>query len=73
MEFGDNIVSATMVARGKPHPDIFLLAAERMEVAPQECLVFEDSVAGVQGAVAAGMTVIGICAASHVRSGHARS
>jgi HAD superfamily hydrolase (TIGR01549 family) len=71
-EFGSgNVLSATMVNRGKPHPDIFLLAAERMEIAPQECLVFEDSIAGVQGAVAAGTTVIGLCAGSHVRSGHA--
>jgi HAD superfamily hydrolase (TIGR01549 family) len=68
---GDNVLSASMVKRGKPHPDIFLLAAERMEVTPQECLVFEDSIAGVQGAVAAGATVIGLCAGSHVRSGHA--
>jgi beta-phosphoglucomutase-like phosphatase (HAD superfamily) len=43
-------------------PDIFLLAAERMEIAPQECLVFKDSIAGVQGAIAAGTTVIGLCA-----------
>jgi beta-phosphoglucomutase-like phosphatase (HAD superfamily) len=70
-EFGkDNVLSATMVERGKPHPDLFLLAAERLEVAPQECLVFEDSIAGVQGAVSAGMTVVGLCAGSHVRSGH---
>ena len=71
-DFGSgNVLSATMVKRGKPHPDLFLLAAERLEVAPHECLVFEDSIAGVQGAVAAGTTVIGLCAGSHVRSGHA--
>lgn len=69
--FGDNLFSATQVANGKPAPDIFHLAARSMEIAPQACLVIEDSPSGVQGARAAGMTVIGFLGASHIRDGHA--
>jgi HAD superfamily hydrolase (TIGR01509 family) len=70
-EFGSHVFSAENVVRGKPHPDIFLFAAARLATAPRDCLVIEDSVGGVRAAVAAGMTVIGLHAASHVRSGHA--
>jgi len=69
--FGDHVFSADMVARGKPHPDIFLLAADRIGVAPAHCLVVEDSISGVRAGVAAGMTVVGLCAGSHLRDGHA--
>lgn len=68
--FGTNLFSAVEVAKGKPAPDIFLRAAERMGVAPQSCLVVEDSASGVIGARAAGMTVIGFLGASHIRDGH---
>jgi beta-phosphoglucomutase-like phosphatase (HAD superfamily) len=44
--------------RGKPAPDMFLLAAERMGVAPADCVVFEDAIPGVEAAKAAGMTVV---------------
>ncbi|MEK9725039.1 MAG: HAD-IA family hydrolase [Rhodospirillaceae bacterium] len=66
--FGDRIFSASTVARGKPHPDIFLHAAERMGIAPSRAVVVEDSVGGVQAGVAAGITVL---AASHIREGDA--
>ena len=69
-EFDGRVFSADMVARGKPHPDIFLLAAERLGATPGECLVIEDSAGGIRAAVAAGMTAIGLCAASHIRDGH---
>jgi len=46
------------VRRGKPHPDLFLLAAQRAGQAPQDCLVFEDSEHGARGAIAAGMSVV---------------
>ena len=68
--FDGAVYSAEMVARGKPHPDIFLHAAEAIGVAPEHCLVIEDSATGVEAAVAAGMTVIGLCAGAHSRDGH---
>src|SRR5206468_13039929 len=69
-EFGPHVFSADMVARGKPHPDIFLYAANKLGVNPNECLVIEDSAGGIRAAVAAGMTVVGLCDASHIRDGH---
>jgi HAD superfamily hydrolase (TIGR01509 family) len=54
----DIIVGGEQVAHGKPMPDIFLAAAERLAVAPARCLVVEDSGPGIQAAVAAGMTAI---------------
>ncbi len=61
--FGDErIFSSQDVGRGKPAPDLFLYAAERMGVAPERCVVVEDSPLGVQAAVAAGMDVYGFTA-----------
>lgn len=59
----DNIFSATMVAHGKPAPDLFLYAAERMGHRPEDCVVVEDSPPGVTAAVAAGMRVLAYAAA----------
>ncbi len=69
--FGPHVYSATMVPRGKPAPDVYLLAAERLGVRPTECLVLEDSPHGVTAAVAAGMAAYGLDAASHTGPGHA--
>ncbi|KUO05496.1 HAD family hydrolase [Streptomyces sp. DSM 15324] len=56
------IFSAQDVGKGKPAPDLFLHAAERMGVAPGRCVVVEDSPLGVQAAVAAGMDVLAFTA-----------
>ena len=69
--FAPNIYSGTQVSFGKPAPDLFLFAAEQMQAAPARCLVIEDSVPGITGAVAAGMTVLGFHGGSHCRPGHA--
>jgi HAD superfamily hydrolase (TIGR01509 family) len=63
--FGERLYTAQMVERGKPAPDLFLLAAERMHAAPSRTLVIEDSVSGVTAAKAAGMTVWGFVGGSH--------
>jgi HAD superfamily hydrolase (TIGR01509 family) len=68
--FAPNIFSASMVERGKPAPDIFLYAAERMGAAPARCLVIEDSAPGVKAGKAAGMTVFGFVGASHCGPDH---
>jgi HAD superfamily hydrolase (TIGR01509 family) len=66
-----HIFSALQVARGKPAPDLFLFAAEQMGAPPARCLVIEDSVPGVTGGRAAGMTVLGFHGGGHCTSGHA--
>lgn len=63
--FGERIFSAQMVANGKPAPDLFLLAAARMNVAAARTLVIEDSASGVRAARAAGMSVWGFVGGSH--------
>jgi HAD superfamily hydrolase (TIGR01509 family) len=55
--FDHAMFSATMVSRGKPFPDLFLHAAKTMGFAPADCVVIEDSVAGTQAGIAAGMRV----------------
>ncbi len=69
--FEPHLYSAHMVERGKPAPDLFLLAAERMGVPPTACTVVEDSVAGIQAARAAGMRVLGFAGAGHAGPGYA--
>ena len=59
--FEGRMFSATMVPRGKPFPDLFLHAAAAMGHAPRDCIVVEDSVAGTQAGVAAGMCVFSYC------------
>ena len=63
--FGGSLFSSSMVARGKPAPDLFLHAAAQCGADPEECLVIEDSVPGVLAAGAAGMRVIGFTGGGH--------
>ena len=56
----DTIVNSTMVNKPKPNPDIFLKAAEKLEANPENCIVFEDSLAGIKAGNAAGMKVVAI-------------
>ena len=67
----DHLFSSVQVPRGKPAPDLFLHAAKQMGFAPADCLVIEDSIAGVQAARAAGMKVIGFTGGGHCGQGHA--
>lgn len=59
-EYFDAVVSGEDVARGKPDPEIFLLAARKLDVRPEDCVVLEDSEAGIQAAKAAGMHPIAV-------------
>ena len=68
--FGERLFSATMVARGKPAPDLFLYAAQHLATVPDRCLVIEDSPAGIDAALAAGMTAIGFAGGSHCGPEH---
>ncbi|UPJ49714.1 HAD family hydrolase [Bradyrhizobium sp. 200] len=70
--FAPNIFSASQVTNGKPAPDLFLFAAGQMNVAPERCIVIEDSVAGIAGALAAGMPVLGFHGGSHCREGYGK-
>lgn len=63
--FEPNIFSSSMVANGKPAPDLFLHAARAMGVSPRNCIVIEDSPAGIRAAKAAGMTAFAFTGASH--------
>src|SRR6266478_3266017 len=66
--FDTRLYTSQMVARGKPAPDLFLYAAESMQVDPRRALVIEDSDSGVRAGKAAGMTVWGFVGGSHYQS-----
>lgn len=63
--FSPHIFSTTLVARGKPAPDIYLHAAHTVGVPAADCIVIEDSPHGIAGARAAGMTVYGFTGGGH--------
>lgn len=74
----DVIVDDSMVTKGKPHPEIYLKAAELLKTAPESCMVFEDSLSGTRAAYEAGATVVAVtttlkaeehCYAHHIISG----
>jgi HAD superfamily hydrolase (TIGR01509 family) len=66
--FHRRLYTSQMVERGKPAPDLFLYAADRMRADPRRTLVIEDSVSGVTAGKAAGMTVWGFVGGSHYQS-----
>lgn len=60
LSYFDAIVDGTAVAKAKPDPEVFLIAADLLQVMPQACVVFEDALAGIEAANAASMLSIGI-------------
>lgn len=56
----DVIVDASMVSKGKPNPEIYLKAAEQLQISPNHCVVFEDSVSGIKSGLNAGMRVVAL-------------
>lgn len=71
--FEGRVFSSTMVKHGKPAPDLFLFAAERLGHEPADCLVVEDSPAGIMAAQAAGMRVVAFTGGSHAGSDRHRA
>jgi HAD superfamily hydrolase (TIGR01509 family) len=63
--FEGHLFSATQVPRGKPAPDLFLFAMEKMETRPEACVVVEDSIPGILGALASGARVLAYVAPEH--------
>lgn len=68
--FFDAIIDGNSVTTSKPDPEVFLKAAEMLNTQPEDCIVFEDAQAGVQAAIAANMTAIGIGDAEHLKGTH---
>ena len=66
MYFNDqSIFTSQQVSNGKPAPDLFLFAANQMGFNPEDCIVIEDSSAGIEAAISAGMHVIGFLGGGH--------
>jgi beta-phosphoglucomutase len=63
-QYFDAIITGSMVSEPKPSPQIFLKAAERLQILPQKCVVFEDSLSGLKAGRSAGMKVTGITTAN---------
>ena len=57
-DYFDALVCGDDVKNGKPHPEVFLTAASRLDVAPEDCVAFEDSINGIKSAYAAGMETV---------------
>lgn len=66
----DCIVDGTNVTKAKPDPEVFLYAAEGLHLSPAQCIVFEDSLAGIQAANIAGMTSVGIGDSTILKEAH---
>ena len=68
--FNEQIFGADQVERPKPHPDLYLHAAENLGVKPTDCIVIEDSVTGATAALSAAMSVIGFIGGGHATAVH---
>jgi HAD superfamily hydrolase (TIGR01509 family) len=68
--FGPDVFSSTLVARGKPAPDLFLHTAKAMGFGPERCIVVEDSLNGIKAARSAGMRALGFLGGVHCTSAH---
>ena len=66
-KYFDVLVTSDDVTNHKPHPDMFLLAAERLGVHPKQCIVFEDALSGIQGAKNANMKAVALITRFHTR------
>jgi beta-phosphoglucomutase-like phosphatase (HAD superfamily) len=64
--FFQDIVSAEDVSHGKPDPEVFITAAARIGLRPDDCIVFEDAHVGIEAGLAGGFTVVGV-ASTHPR------
>lgn len=64
--FGPHVFTASQVERGKPFPDLFIFSAKQMGVDPKATVVVEDSLPGIQAALAAGMIVFAYCGGAHM-------
>jgi HAD superfamily hydrolase (TIGR01509 family) len=71
--FAPHVFSSSLVARGKPFPDLFLYVAQALRADPDTTLVIEDSVPGIRAARGAGMRAIGFCGGSHCGKHHKQS
>jgi HAD superfamily hydrolase (TIGR01509 family) len=60
-----SVFTSQQVSKGKPAPDLFLFAASQMGFSPEDCIVIEDSAAGIEAAISAGMHVVGFLGGSH--------
>lgn len=66
----DEIIDGTTLSRGKPDPEVFLRGAQQLGLQPQECLVFEDSLAGIRAALDGGFKCVGIGKKSMLKQAH---
>jgi beta-phosphoglucomutase len=60
VHFFNAVIDGNKVSKPKPDPEVFLKGAEELDVAPVNCVVFEDAIAGVEAAIAGGMKVVGV-------------
>lgn len=61
----DVVVDSSMISRGKPDPEVFLKAASLLKTDPRQCVIFEDSLKGIEASLRAGMKVVGVATTHH--------